>query len=114
MTDTQMRVVTIRLPDSEKIFLEKKAEDQCMSLSQYARYKLTEEIAEDSVKKLTSQTEGEIFFNKHYKKLVRILIYLQKATEKILVHTIEEKDFGELYKDLLKEFNKYNIKKPKS
>ena len=104
-------LIAIRLTESEKEGLERKAKDLGMTLSQYVRYKVLED---DSMQYNEQREQGAMeFLDKHIGKLSRIIIDGYFCTKAMAVNQLNEEEKKIISKSGLKQYKELGIVKGK-
>ena len=105
MEKNKKNAVTVRFEKEEKAFLEKKAEQQCMSISQYIKYIVLEQ--KDEIKK----AESELRSDEYLKKMSRNILFLRSFGDIFIRKFLSDKEANEVARQANILFDQYGIGK---
>ena len=95
MSEIKKEIISLRLDQEEKKILEKKAEQQCMKVSEYIRYCAFKEDSElDDNANKQNASEGDVW-NKHFPLLFRAALKAALKSERIAQKLISQKEWDE-------------------
>ena len=106
MSDIKKQVVSIRLDIDEKIFLEKKAERHCMTLSQYIRHCALEQ--EEISEGFNNIKLPKNFTDEMFDRLMRMVLATYGRVTAIANQTLQKEDSERITKKtevILEELN---------
>ena len=100
-----MHIQNFRISATEKLALESKAAKLSMTLSQYIRYKLLDEIADDNL------NASMKWLDNHYPVIMRLIVSSYLKISAISEKTLSSQTLDEIGKMAVAEHKKLGIKK---
>jgi 3-isopropylmalate dehydratase small subunit len=104
MIGNKKELISIRVDSEEKAILEKKAEESCMTMSEFARHALLGEIQLDELGQNLRSTD-------HIEKMTRCILFTKFATDALMEKSLDKKEIADVYANLAKTFKRYGVYK---